>query len=214
MAGWLTRVLVLLLLSVQPVMALESINVVGLFGKKALLEIDGQRRMVQVGEKSPEGVLLLAVDSESILVQYQGKKERIELGSQSSGAISAPSVREERYWPDNHGLYRANGTINGHSVNFLIDTGANLMAMNSGLAQRLGIDYKRGAMGRVETASDVVTAYQVTLDLVQAGSLQQRNVQAVVLEGSQPQEVLLGMSFLSRVDMQREGTMMVLRQKW
>jgi len=38
------------------------------------------------------------------------------------------------------------------------------------------------------------------------------NVEGVVLRGDSPVHVLLGMSFLSRINMQREGEVMVLRR--
>lgn len=198
-----------------PALAVESLQVVGLFGDKAVLEIDGKRRVLKVGESSPEGVELLAADSESATLAFDGKRERIELGSQISGSYAAPATREERYWPDNRGLYRAHGAINGLPVSFLIDTGANQIAMNSGQAQRLGIDYRaRGEKGMASTASDVVVVYRVMLDTVQLGTIMLRQVSAVVIEGPQPDEVLLGMTFLSRIDMQREGQVMMLKQKW
>lgn len=198
-----------------PVLAVENVAVSGLFANKAVLEIDGTRRVLAVGERSPEGVTLLGVQGETATVEFDGKRERITLGNEISGSFTAPATKEERYWPDNHGLYRAHGAINGQPVTFLIDTGANQMAMNSGVAQRLGIDYKkRGERGMASTASDVIVVYRVMLDTVQVGKITQHQVSAVVIEGSQPSEVLLGMSFLSRLDMAREGEVMMLRQKW
>lgn len=198
-----------------PALAVENVVVSGLFGDKAVLEIDGKRRVLTTGERSPEGVALIAVEGETVVVEYDGKRERIALGSEISGSFTPPAIKEERFWPDSHGLYRANGSINGQPVIFVIDTGANQVAMNSGLAQRLGIDYKtRGERGMANTASDVVVVYRVMLDTVQVGKITQRQVSAVVIEGAQPKEVLLGMSFLSPLDMAREGEVMMLRQKW
>ena len=199
----------------MPVLAVENVSMSGLSGSKAVLEIDGKRRVLKVGEQSPEGVKLIALEGEKAVVEFNGKRERIALGSEISGSFAPAATKEERYWPDNHGLYRAHGAINGQPVTFLIDTGANQMAMNSGLAKRLGIDYKaRGERGTASTASDVVVVYRVMLDSVQVGKIMQRQVSAVVIEGSQPSEVLLGMSFLSRLDMTREGEAMTLKQKW
>lgn len=202
-------------LAVLPVYAIDSVAVSGFFGNKAVLEIDGKRRVLAVGESSPEGVALLGVEGEEAIVEFNGKRQRLALGNEISGSYAAPATKEERFWPDNYGLYRAPGSINGQPVSFLIDTGANQIAMNSGLARRLGIDYKtRGQRGRARTASDEVVVYRIMLDSVQLGRITQHNVSAVVLEGAQPNEVLLGMTFLSRVDMAREGEVMVLKQKW
>ena len=206
--------LILSLLAVRA-LAIENISVSGFFGSKAVLEIDGKRRVLMTGERSPEGVTLIAVAGQTAIIEYDCKREKLVMGSEISNTYAAPAIKEERYWPDKLGLYRANGTINGQSVSFLIDTGANQIAMNSGLARRLGIDYRaRGERGMASTASDVVVVYRIMLDTVQVGKITLHQVSAVVLEGSQPEEVLLGMSFLSRLDMAREGGMMVLKQKW
>lgn len=206
---------VILAMASLQVLAVENVAVSGLFANKAVLEIDGTRRVLAVGERSPEGVKLIGVQGETATVEFDGKRERITLGNEISGSFTAPATREERYWPDNHGLYRAHGTINSQPVTFMIDTGANQVAMNSSVAQRLGIDYKkRGERGMASTASDVIVVYRVMLDTVQVGKITQHQISAVVIEGSQPSEVLLGMSFLSRLDMVREGEVMMLRQKW
>lgn len=208
-------VAVMVSLVMSPALAIENVAVSGLFGSKAVLEIDGKRRVLTVGDQSPEGVRLIAVEGDTVSVEFDGKRERITLRSEINSSFAPPATKEERYWPDNHGLYRAHGTINSQPVAFIIDTGANQVAMNSGVAQRLGIDYKaHGERGTASTASDIIVVYRIMLDTVQVGKITQRQVSAVVIEGSQPSEVLLGMSFLSRLDMAREGEVMMLKQKW
>ena len=49
------------------------------------------------------------------------------------------------------------------------------------------------------------------LDRVRVGEIELHQVEAVVLEGSLPQQVLLGMSFLKRIRMENQGTMLLLR---
>ena len=51
-------------------------------------------------------------------------------------------------------------------------------------------------------------------DKVQVGSIALHNVQAVVIEGDSPRRVLLGMSFLKRVEMSNQGDMLLLRSKY
>jgi aspartyl protease family protein len=100
-------------------------------------------------------------------------------------------------------------------VGFLIDTGATSVAMNSAQARRLGIDYRaQGNSTYVTTASQVVQAFQLTLDRVKLGNIELRNVESVVIDGPQPGEVLLGMSFLSRLDISNEGNRMLIRKKY
>lgn len=60
-------------------------------------------------------------------------------------------------------------------------------------------------------ASGIVTGRRILLDRVQVGGLALDRVEAVVLPGESPATALLGMSFLGRVDMQKEGSLLVLR---
>lgn len=207
--------MLMLLLLVLPAAAVEKVSVVGLFNGRAVLEIDGTRRVLKVGERSPEGVKLLAADSESARLEIDGREQRMTLGSHISGSYQAPQRAEVHVWPDRSGMYRRSGSINGQPVDFLVDTGASHIAMNSIQARRLGIDYRvHGERVMTSTASAVVSAYQITLERVQLGDITLRQVSAIVLEGPQPQDVLLGMSFLGRLEMQRESEAMVIREKY
>lgn len=207
--------LFVLLLGVLPVQAVEQVSVLGLFSGRAVLEIDGKQRMLKVGERSPEGVKLLAADSGSALLEIDGNEQRMELGSQIRGSYQAPQRVEVHVWPDTRGMYRMPGSINGQTVDFLVDTGATHVSMNAEQARRLGIDYRvHGERGMASTASDVVPVYRVKLDRVQLGDITLRQVSAIVLEGTQPPDVLLGQSFLNRLEMQRENEAMVLREKY
>jgi aspartyl protease family protein len=112
-------------------------------------------------------------------------------------------------------MYRVQGEINGHPVRFLVDTGATLIAMNSGDARSMGIDYRlKGQPMVVNTASGQARAYRIKLDAVSVGSITVRNVEAAVVDGDSPDHVLLGMSFLGKLDLERSGSVMVLTQKY
>ncbi|HSC83403.1 MAG TPA: TIGR02281 family clan AA aspartic protease, partial [Pseudomonas sp.] len=103
---------------------------------------------------------------------------------------------------------------NGHPVQFLVDTGATTVAMNEGQARRLGIDYR--VVGRpmvASTAGGNVRGWRIKLDLVKVGGLEVLGVEAVVLEGDSPTEVLLGMSFLSRVRWREDNGVLLLESK-
>jgi aspartyl protease family protein len=60
----------------------------------------------------------------------------------------------------------------------------------------------------------VTSGYRLKLNVVKVGSIELRNVSAVVLDGAQPAEVLLGMSFLGRVAMINETDKLILRRKY
>jgi aspartyl protease family protein len=66
----------------------------------------------------------------------------------------------------------------------------------------------------VTTASGTVPGHRVTLDRVTVGDITLRNVEALVIPGDLPEQVLLGLTFLNRVDMRQDGTVMVLRTKY
>jgi aspartyl protease family protein len=112
-------------------------------------------------------------------------------------------------------MFRTVGSINGLTVRFLVDTGATTLAINAAEARRLGIDYRFvGRKGVVQTAAGNVPAYHLNLDLVRVGDIIQRQVPAVVIEGDSPDHVLLGMSFLGRLEMENTGQALHLREKF
>ena len=65
----------------------------------------------------------------------------------------------------------------------------------------------------MSTANGVVPAYRVKLDEVRLGDISLNNVDGVVTIGSQP-IVLLGMSFLNRMEMKRDGETMTLKKRF
>ena len=77
------------------------------------------------------------------------------------------------------------------------------------------VDFKlHGQPMMVSTASGVSKGFLVKLDTVKVGDISMHNVDAMVLDGTHPTEVLLGMSFLGQVNMQRDGQTMRLKRKW
>jgi aspartyl protease family protein len=106
--------------------------------------------------------------------------------------------------------YITTGSINGSPVKFLVDTGANIVAMNTKTARGLGIDISTGRKMRATTAGGTIDSTEVYLGMVQVGEIKISNVQAVVLEGEYPTEVLLGMSFLRKVKIEENAGLMML----
>ena len=97
---------------------------------------------------------------------------------------------------NNH--YFAPVTINGHTVEGMIDTGASVLAMSIETAKQLGLDASEGKLGKGTTANGQVTTVNVILPLVDVAGIKLHNVRASVgITGT----MLIGMSFLSRLDM-------------
>ncbi len=108
------------------------------------------------------------------------------------------------------GHYVAEGGINGRRVTFLLDTGATWVAMPLALGRELGL--KRGAAVTLQTANGASVGYQTRLDRVQLGPLELRDVAAVMADGLDADTVLLGMSFLKRVEFTQRDGKLILRQ--
>lgn len=195
-----------------PCVAIENLDVAGLFGNKAVLVIDGKRYTLEVGESSPEGVKLVKTSLESAVLEIDGATKEYLMGKTTVGThFESTKQKTVQVFKDSRGMYRANGVINGHPVEFLVDTGATSVAMNTLQAKRLGIQYMlEGEKGHVSTASGVAQAYYIKLNVVSIGSIKLHNIDAVVLEGAGPVEILLGMSFLSRLKVEHKGQVMWL----
>lgn len=192
-----------------------DIEVLALFRDQAVLRIDGTRYKLGPGETTPEGVRLVSTYEAGAVLDVDGQQRRIALGSKIRSSYQQAAREEVQVFRDGAGMFSTIGSINGMPVNFLVDTGATSVAMNAVQARRLGIDFRIvGEPGTVVTASRVETVYRVMLDSVKVGAIQLRNVEAVVLDGPQPQKILLGMSFLGRLEMQNDGQRLLLRRKY
>jgi aspartyl protease family protein len=194
--------------------AVKRVSVQALFTGKAMVSIDGKRRMLSVGEPSPEGVVLISATSDKAVLEVNGEKGTYPLGSEVGTNYTPVEEVVEQVFLDKMGMYSTVGSINGLPVNFMVDTGATLIAMNEQQAKRLGIDFRlTGKIGQVATASDITKAYQVKLKTVKVGQIMLRNVDAIVMEGPHPSPALLGMSFLGRIKMENNGRALVLKQR-
>ncbi|TVP93283.1 MAG: TIGR02281 family clan AA aspartic protease [Thioalkalivibrio sp.] len=204
------RILPLLLCLLLPAAGAAELRVQGLFEGRALFAMDGDRFMLRDGETGPQGVHLLRATSRSALVEYGGQRQELTLERGRFGGVYQRTVAEIRIAPDSQGGYFVRGQINGQTVPLMVDTGATLVTFSEAEAQRLNLR-SGGVEVDVETASGIVTGRRVLLDRVQVDGLGLDRVEAVVLPGERPATALLGMSFLGRVDMRNEGSLLVLQ---
>ena len=192
-----------------------DVNVIGLFPNKAVVVIDGGApRVLSVGQKPVEGVTLISTDRESATLDIDGQKKTLRIGQHHAGPTPASPSQSATLTADPRGHFVVDGQINGGPVRFLVDTGATTIALSSGDATRLGIDYRKGQPGMMGTANGMATAYALKLDTVRVGEIVLNNVDAAVLEGNPMPFALLGMSFLNRMEMKREGQTMVLIRRF
>ena len=198
----------------QTANAIEKLEVQGLFSNKAVLSVDGKLHIIAVGKTSPEGVKVISVNRHGAVLEIDGKQEQYKLGSAVSTSFVKPVSRKETIFVNSGGMYMTYGNINGRSVRFLVDTGASAVAMNTEQAKQLGIRYDRvGLPASVSTASGYEKAYRVRLKSVTVGNITETNVEALVIDGQHPGPILLGMTFLGRLNIEHSGNAMTLLQK-
>lgn len=200
----------------MPLLAVEAqdVKVVGLFSNTAVVKIQGKQRLLKVGQISPEGVELLSADTRMATLLIEGEQYQMGLSRDLSGGYQERRTTSLQIDINEYGQYLTPGSINGRSVTFLVDTGATSVAMNSEMARILGIDFVAGQRGQSSTAGGIVTAYRVMLDSVKVGDIEVRNVRAAVLEGVYPTYVLLGMTYLSQVEMKENAGLLTLTKKY
>jgi len=191
-----------------------DIKIQALFKNKVMATINGKKRMLSVGKASPEGALLIKSDSESAQIKVNGKTKTYVLGNSISVRYKKRKNAQVILWADAQNMFSSNGKINGKTVHFLVDTGATNIAMNESDAKRLGINYRKGTRGYAQTASGVVNTWSVLLDSVEIGPIKVNYVEAAVIQGTSSKTILLGMSFLSKVQMSRSGQKMTLVKKY
>lgn len=192
--------------------AIDNIVVLGLSKGKALINVDGKQHMLSLGQISPEGVRLIKANVNEAELEVAGKRDVYPLGQHISSNFIPAAETVVHIARNNFGMYTTTGAINSRLVNFLVDTGATSIALNAGEAKRLGIEYRLGKPMQVSTASGTAQAFGMRLKSVKVGAIELRDVDAVVVDGSSPEIVLLGMSFLGRLNVQHQGQLLVLKQ--
>ena len=192
-----------------------EVNVVGLFNGKAMISVNGGKHRVMIaGETSPEGVKLIGADSSTAVLEIDGKRQNLGMGKSASiPSANGGGNQSAVLAADIRGHYVTTGSINGTGTRMMVDTGASMVSMSKDEAKRLGISYLNGERGMVSTANGVVPAYRVTLDTVRVGNLTLHQVDGLVQEAGMPY-VLLGMSFLKRLEIKQDGTNMTLLKKY
>jgi aspartyl protease family protein len=192
-----------------------DVTVVGLFSGKAVVTINrGSPRILAVGQTTAEGVKLVAVDGKGATLEIDGRRQVLEMGQH----FETPSQGGERtsvtLAPDSRGHFIADAQVNGGHLRLMVDTGATMVRISMQDALRLGIDYTKGEPGYSIVADGRrVPNYRLKLDSVSIGGLTLYNVEATVGEGGMGFG-LLGMSFLSRTEMRREGQNLTLTKRY
>ncbi len=194
-----------------------DINLIGIFGSKATLMVDGGKpRTLAVGESTPEKIRLLSVGASSAVIDFEGQRLTLQLGNQRitparrDGAAASVILAG-----DARGHFMTTAVVNGMSMQFLVDTGATAVTISGDDARRANVKYSSADRGVMQTANGLVSAYKVKFDTVRIGDITLNNVDGIVVEGNALGRYgLLGMSFLSRTDIRREGDQMMLIKRF
>lgn len=213
-ARFIPTLLLILSLGTSATVAADTrVRVIALFADKALLQVGDQQKIVSKGETF-EGVLLESASGRGAVVVIDGKRQKLDLTRSIAGNFKKRDRTRMKIRADSLGMYYVNGKINGLATRFLVDTGATFVTMSGSLAGRLKIDFRQGINGSVQTAAAVVPVWHIKLDSVSIGGIELRNVEAIVITGDQPFDVLLGNSFLRHTQIQQAGSVLEIKKRY
>jgi aspartyl protease family protein len=139
--------------------------------------------------------------------QQHGTYFETASGVAGGESVASKALRVRRGF-DGH--YRIDGAINGVPVRFMIDTGATTVAVPESVAMRA--ELPRGRSYQTRTANGTARAFDSRIDRLQVGPISLRNVRAGIATGLRGDEVLLGMSVLSRLEFSQRDGVLHLRQ--
>ncbi|MBL8376292.1 MAG: TIGR02281 family clan AA aspartic protease [Burkholderiales bacterium] len=213
------RTAVALWLALLPALTWATqVSLVGLFPGKAVVSIDGGApRTLAVGQRTAEGVTVVAIGAAEATLEIDGQRRALRVGESLAGVRrggappaaagqAAPNGAEVVLPADSTGHFLAVGAINDRAVRFLVDSGASMVYLPAEVADRIGLAWRNGPTFTANTAGGPRTAHQVTLRSVRVGAITLTDIDAAVGEGAGSKDVvLLGMSFLSQLSMAREG---------
>jgi len=97
---------------------------------------------------------------------------------------------------DRQGHYVLDGTIDEQAVEFIVDTGATLVAIPENVAEKLGLRHLYPIT--VKTANGEVTGSLTRIDTLTFGQFTLHNVKAIIAPASNDRLILLGMNVLSQ----------------
>ena len=193
----------------------QSVTLAGSMGTKALLVIDGQPHTLAVGQ-SAMGVTLLQLSDGQAQVQRGGSTATLRLGgapARLAGTPQAATTAREIVLPVGlGGHFMSSGAINGRPVQFMVDTGATVVAISQAEAERIGLEYRNAPRALTQTANGAVPVHRVSLNAVRVGEVEVNNIDAIVMPAQMPY-VLLGNSFLARFQMRRDNDLLRLERR-
>ena len=210
----MTPRLMLALAALLPVLGwAQSVSLHGLLGRQALLIVDGKPPRAVAPGQTHLGVTVLSTDEDrAVLALAGGQRLTLRVGESpvSVGGAPAPGGSDRvALSADARGHFITPGSINNRPTQFLVDTGASVVAIGQAEADRLGLNYRTGQPVTLRTANGTAPGWTLKLASLRIGDVTAYEVDAVVTPSAMP-AVLLGNSFLNRFSMRRDGDTMLL----
>ena len=116
-----------------------------------------------------------------------------------------------RLSPSRQGHYLLPGSVNGVPVQFLVDTGATQVVIPAHLTSRLALN--RGRPLKAKTAAGWITVYQTELSSINLAGIQLEKIPARLNPAMRGDEILLGMSALTQLELSIAQDTLTLRYR-
>jgi aspartyl protease family protein len=165
----------------------QSVGLAGMLGPKALLIVDGAPPKSVAAGEAYKGVKVISTQGDMAVLEIGGRQHSMrvgdapaKVGSSNDGAVGARVVLSA----GSGGHFVTLGQINGHAVQFIVDTGASAVSLSTEQAQRMGLNYQKGELTQMSTANGIVAAWRLKLASVSIGDVMVYEVDSVVSTGS------------------------------
>lgn len=215
--GFMSRNFIALLLLFACPFAAHAADValIGVIGDKAVvIAVDGgEPKALKLGQ-TWSGIRLIAVEKTQATLEIEGRQRVLALGQHHRSAPASEGRQTATLSADPRGHFFADAVINGQPMRFVVDTGASVVVLMAADATRMGIDWRKARPAPMQTANGSTIGYLVKLQSVRVGGIELQNIDGVVVEQGLGNFGLLGMSFLNRLEMRRDGEKMELIRRF
>jgi aspartyl protease family protein len=193
----------------------QSVALQGMLGSRALLMVDGGVPTGVAAGEVHRGVKVISTGGDTAVVEIAGKRLTLRLGESPASVGGSGNTGRGRIvlTASSGGHFVSLGSINGQTVQFMVDTGATAVGLSVSEAERIGLNYRAGQPVRMSTANGIAQGWRTRLNTVRLGAVEIHDVEAVVTPQGMPY-VLLGNSYLSRFQMQRDNDQMTLERRY
>jgi aspartyl protease family protein len=203
-----------LLAGLASLWAVADPELVAIMGSKASISFGGRRVLMSAGE-TRDGIKLIAINEESVVLESGGKRSTVQLGQRFyAGGGAAGSATSATLYDSGSGHFFADVGIGSGVSRGIVDTGATLLVLSARQAAAAGVKLDGGRSVAMSTAQGRDVAVLVQLPEVRIAGIALYNVDALVSRGNYPEVLLIGMSVLSHFNMQRDGDHMTLTKKY